>query len=110
VFWDTAGDGGATYLDGAEVDEEVGGAVLGGDEAVSLLVVEPLDGAVLAVGGGGGVHFDVRCVGGCLVGEGVVWCGKWVLMSRVLGEGTEELNLAWPAFLCLCGGWNCIAG
>lgn len=45
------------------MDEEVGGAVLGGDEAVSLLVVEPLDGAVLAFGGG--VHFDeVVCVGG----------------------------------------------
>ena len=25
---------------------------------------------------------------------------KWLLMSRVLVEGTEELNLAWPAFLC----------
>ena len=48
---------GGTYLNGAEVDEEVGGAVLGGDEAVSLLVVEPLDGAVLAFGRG--VHFDV---------------------------------------------------
>lgn len=45
-----------TYLNGAEVNEEVGGAVLGGDETVSLLVVEPLDGAVLALGGG--VHFD----------------------------------------------------
>ena len=48
---------GGSYLNGAEVDEEVSGAVLGGDEAVSLLVVEPLDGAVLAVGRGG-VHFD----------------------------------------------------
>jgi hypothetical protein len=47
------------------VDEEVGGAVLGGDEAVSLLVVEPLDGAVLALGGG--VHFDEEWwVGGVL--------------------------------------------
>lgn len=59
VFKNTAGDGSATYLDGAEVDEEVGGTVLGGDEAVSLLVVEPLDGAVLTGGGvGGGVHSD----------------------------------------------------
>ena len=59
----TAGDGCATYLDGTEVNEEVGGAVLGGDETVSLLVVEPLDGAVLAFGGG--VHFDeLGCVGG----------------------------------------------
>lgn len=57
-----------TYLNGAEVDEEVGGAVLGGDEAVSLLVVEPLDGAVLALGGG--VHFD-RCGGLVGVGGGV---------------------------------------
>ena len=54
---------GGSYLNGAEVDEEVSGAVLGGDEAVSLLVVEPLDGAVLAFGGG--VHFDeLWCVGG----------------------------------------------
>ena len=54
---------GRSYLNGAEVDEEVSGAVLGGDEAVSLLVVEPLDGAVLALGGG--VHFDeLWCVGG----------------------------------------------
>lgn len=59
-----------TYLDGTEVNEEVGGAVLGGDETVSLLVVEPLDGAVLAVGGGGGVHFD-GCVWVVLVGGGV---------------------------------------
>ena len=66
----TAGDGCATYLDGTEVNEEVGGAVLGGDETVSLLVVEPLDGAVLAVGGGGGVHFD-GCVWVVLVGGGV---------------------------------------
>jgi hypothetical protein len=65
-----AGDGCATYLDGTEVNEEVGGAVLGGDETVSLLVVEPLDGAVLAVGGGGGVHFD-GCVWVVLVGGGV---------------------------------------
>ena len=69
VFKNTAGDGSATYLDGAEVHEEVGGAVLGGDETVSLLVVEPLDGAVLAGGGvGGGVHSDVcvcvSCFGG----------------------------------------------
>jgi hypothetical protein len=72
VFKNTAGDGSATYLDGAEVDEEVGGAVLGGDETVSLLVVEPLDGAVLAVGRCGGVHFDgyVRVV---LVGGEVCW-------------------------------------
>ena len=67
---DTAGDGCATYLDGTEVNEEVGGTVLGGDETVSLLVVEPLDGAVLAVGGGGGVHFD-GCVWVVLVGGGV---------------------------------------
>ena len=54
---------GSSYLNGAEVDEEVSGAVLGGDEAVALLVVEPLDGAVLAFGGG--VHFDeLGCVGG----------------------------------------------
>jgi hypothetical protein len=54
---------GGSYLNGAEVDEEVSGAVLGGDEAVALLVVEPLDGAVLAFGGG--VHFDVlECVWG----------------------------------------------
>ena len=52
------------------MNEEVGGAVLGGDETVSLLVVEPLDGAVLAVGGGGGVHFD-GCVWVVLVGGGV---------------------------------------
>ena len=32
-----------TYLNGAEVDEEVSGAVLRSDEAVALLVVEPLD-------------------------------------------------------------------
>jgi hypothetical protein len=52
---------GRSYLNGAEVDEEVSGAVLGGDEAVALLVVEPLDGAVLAFGGG--VHFDeLGCV------------------------------------------------
>lgn len=57
-----------TYLNGAEVDEEVGRAVLGGNEAVSLLVVEPLDGAVLALGGG--VHFD-RCCGLVGVGGGV---------------------------------------
>ena len=63
----TAGDGCATYLDGTEVNEEVGGAVLGGDETVSLLVVEPLDGAVLAFGGG--VHFDE--LGWCFGG----WCG-----------------------------------
>ena len=45
------------------MDEEVSGAVLGGDEAVALLVVEPLDGAVLAFGGG--VHIDeLGCVGG----------------------------------------------
>jgi hypothetical protein len=51
----------AVLLNGAEVDEEVSGAVLGGDEAVALLVVEPLDGAVLAFGGG--VHFDeLGCV------------------------------------------------
>jgi hypothetical protein len=57
---------GETYLNGAEVDEEVGGAVLGGDEAVSLLVVEPLDSAVLAFGRG--VHFDVMWwVGGGFV-------------------------------------------
>lgn len=59
-----------TYLDGAEVNEEVGRAVLGGDEAVALLVVEPLDGAVLALGGG--VHF---C--GCF----------WGLVRVVLGSG-----------------------
>lgn len=54
---------GRSYLNGAEVDEEVSGAVLGGDEAVALLVVEPLDGAVLAFGGG--VHFDeLKCVWG----------------------------------------------
>ena len=54
---------GRSYLNGAEVDEEVSGAVLGGDEAVALLVVEPLDGAVLAFGGG--VHIDeLGCVGG----------------------------------------------
>jgi hypothetical protein len=41
------------------VNEKVGVTVLGGDEAVSLLVVEPLDGAVLAVGGGGGVWLDL---------------------------------------------------
>lgn len=58
-----------TYLNGAEVDEEVGGAVLGGDEAVSLLVVEPLDGAVLAFGRG--VHFDVL---GCVGGDVDVFC------------------------------------
>lgn len=45
------------YLDGAEVDEEVCGAVLRSDEAIALLVVEPLDGAVLALGGG------VHCCG-----------------------------------------------
>lgn len=38
----------AGALDGAEVDEEVG-AVLGGDEAVALLIVEPLDGTVLTL-------------------------------------------------------------
>jgi hypothetical protein len=52
-----------TYLNGAEVDEEVGRSVLGGDETVSLLVVEPLDSAVLAVRCRG-VHFDDVCVGG----------------------------------------------
>ena len=61
-----------SYLNGAEVDEEVSGAVLGGDEAVALLVVEPLDGAVLAFGGG--VHFDeLGCGGG---GDDVVFGGE----------------------------------
>lgn len=41
------------------MDEQVGGTVLGGDEAVALLVAEPLDGAVLAVGGSGVRHVDV---------------------------------------------------
>jgi len=80
-----------TYLDGTEVDEEVGGAVLGGDETVSLLVVEPLDGAVLAVGGSGGVHFD-GCVWDVLVESGWYWWMEGVLelrMSRVLVEGIE---------------------
>jgi hypothetical protein len=72
VFKNTAGDGSATYLDGAEVHEEVGGAVLGGDETVSLLVVEPLDGAVLAGGRCGGVHFD-GYVWVVLVGGEVWW-------------------------------------
>lgn len=54
------------------MDEEVGRAVLGGDEAVSLLVVEPLDGAVLAVLGD--VHCDVGggLVGGLVVSDGLV--------------------------------------
>jgi hypothetical protein len=78
VFRNVASDGSATYLDGAEVDEKVGGTVLGGDETVSLLVVEPLDGAVLAVGGGGGVHFE-GCVWVVLVGGEVDgWVdGRW---------------------------------
>ena len=65
---------GGSYLNGAEVDEEVSGAVLGGDEAVALLVVEPLDGAVLAFGGG--VHFDeLECVGGG--GDVSFFGGEW---------------------------------
>lgn len=52
------------------MNEEVGRAVLGGDETVSLLVVEPLDGAVLALGGG--VHF---C--GCFLGVGEGGFGEW---------------------------------
>jgi hypothetical protein len=59
-----------TYLNGAEVDEEVGRSVLGGDETVSLLVVEPLDGAVLAVRCSG-VHFDMSVL--------VYW---WWMMSE----------------------------
>lgn len=62
------------------MDEEVSGAVLGGDEAVALLVVEPLDGAVLAFGGG--VHFDeLGCVG---VGVDVrFFGGEWVSEREV---------------------------
>jgi hypothetical protein len=59
-----------TYLNGAEVDEEVGRSVLGGDETVSLLVVEPLDGAVLAVRSRG-VHFDMSV---WVVGIEWCWC------------------------------------
>jgi hypothetical protein len=59
-----------TYLNGAEVDEEVGRSVLGGDETVSLLVVEPLDGAVLAVRCSG-VHFGMSV---WVVGFGWCWC------------------------------------
>lgn len=63
-----------SYLNGAEVDEEVSGAVRGGDEAVALLVVEPLDGAVLAFGGG--VHFDeLGWAGGG--DDDVVFGGEW---------------------------------
>src|SRR5699024_4388645 len=39
----------AGALDGGVVDEEVGGTVLGGDEPVPLLRVEPLDGALCHV-------------------------------------------------------------
>jgi hypothetical protein len=64
-----------TYLNGAEVDEKVGRSVLGGDETVSLLVVEPLDGAVLAVRCSG-VHFDMSV---WVVGFEWCWCigGGW---------------------------------
>jgi hypothetical protein len=33
-------------------------------------------------------------------GVDVVWCRGEV---DVMVEGSEEVNLAWPAFLCLCG-------
>ena len=87
----------ATYLDGAEVDEEVGGAVLWGDEAVALLVVEPLDGAVLALGGG--VHFDeMWCVGGWWLG-GWYLCMEVLLLVSVMGE--RRVEVAWPCFSLL---------
>src|ERR1700734_358744 len=35
----------AVSLDGGVMDEHVGGSVVGGDEAVALVGVEPLDGA-----------------------------------------------------------------
>ena len=74
IAWPSTRKPRRSYLNGAEVDEEVSGAVRGGDEAVALLVVEPLDGAVLAFGGG--VHFDeLGWAGGG--DDDVVFGGEW---------------------------------